>query len=96
VRHVQWPAQQVLGVELEAIKVKLDGAPRMRGDQTSEIFCQLRGREVINLIAKVLTHAPQNGTSIGADGLVLQVGAVGTCKRLGKSSWVMAAMGTLI
>ena len=44
-------AQNVQGVELEGVQIKLDRAPGVRGDQITEVVGQLRGRQVVDWTA---------------------------------------------
>ena len=59
------------GVELEAVEIELDGAPRVGADQVAEIVGELYRREIVQAVIEILPHAP-NGATIGIDGLGLQ------------------------
>jgi len=71
VGHAPGFTQNMQGVELEAIQIELDRAPGMRGNQVAEVVGQLRWRQVVNSVVKVVTHAP-DGARISIDGLGLQ------------------------
>jgi len=75
VGHDSGFAQHVLGVELEAIQVKLDRAPGVRFDQVAEIVGELLGRELVNCVVEVVAHAP-DGAAVGINGLGLQAFAL--------------------
>jgi hypothetical protein len=80
----------MLGIKLEGIQIKLDGTPGMRGDQIAEVVGQLCAGQAVNLVVKVVAHAP-DATGIGIDGFslkalefeVLQVAAVPATKGFG-------------
>ena len=59
------------GEELQAVQVQLDPAPRMRGQQLSEVVAQLILAERVNLVGKVLADA-SHAARVGVDGLGLQ------------------------
>ena len=74
---------------LKAIQIKFDGAPGVRSNQLAEVVGQLGARQRIDLVVKVLAHAP-NGTGVSVNGFglqafeleVLQVGTVPAGKGL--------------
>jgi len=85
--HVPRLSQYVLGVELVAIQIVLDGAPGVGINQAAEIVGQLGGREIVDLVVKVVAHVPDGAAvSIDAFGLkalefeVLEVGLVALIK----------------
>ena len=59
------------GIELQAVEVEFDRAPRVRPDQVAEVLGELRLREFIDLPVKILAQAP-DGAGVGVDGLGLQ------------------------
>lgn len=59
------------GVELEAVEVEFDGAPRVRTDQVAEILGELRFGEIVDLLGEIPAQAP-DGAGVSVDGLGLQ------------------------
>ena len=71
IRHHPGFLQDVGGVELQAVEIELDRAPRVRPDQVAEILGELRLREIVDLLAEIRTQPP-DGAGVGFDGLGLQ------------------------
>lgn len=71
VRHHPGLLQDMGGVELQAVEIELDRAPRVCPDQVAEVLGELRLGEVVDLLGKVLTQPPDS-TGVGVDGLGLQ------------------------
>jgi len=71
IRHHPRFLQNVSGVELQAVEIEFDGAPRMCADQVAEILGELRLGEIVDLMAKISTQPP-DGAGVGLNGLRLQ------------------------
>ena len=69
--HPPGLAQNVGVVELEAIQIQFDCAPRVGLDQVAEVVGQLGFRELVDPLGKVPAQAP-DGAGVGFDGLGLQ------------------------
>lgn len=65
------PAQQVQGVELQAVEVVLDRAPGVRGVEVAEVIGELGARLIIDLVVEMPARAAY-GAGLDVDGLGLQ------------------------
>ena len=63
--------QDVLGVELQAIQVELDGAPGVGAEEFGEVVGQLRFAQGVDAVIEVRADAA-DGARVGFDGLGLQ------------------------
>ncbi len=63
--------QDMRVVELQAVQVELDGGPRVRGNEISEVVGELRCGQFVDPMVKVVAHAA-NGAGVRLDGLGLQ------------------------
>lgn len=70
-RHDPGLAQDMNGIELEAVEIELDRAPGVRGDQVGEVVGQLGFGQVVDAMREIRTHATYRA-GIGIDGLGLQ------------------------